>query len=326
MAKRVSPAVIGAFVVGSFAVLVTALVVVGAGQLFAKPRMFVCMFQGDLNGLKVGAPVKFRGVQIGSVAEIRLFLSPADGRLRPGVHRMTRLPVIIAIEPSLITSRGGSGAALKQSGFEDVLKSGLRAQLNVESLLTGLLYIDLDLHPNAPMDLVLEPGGPYREIPTVPTTLEAVQKEVTDALKRFKDIDFKALAASITDAADSIKGLTGSPALKATLDSLKEATANLNTTLISVRAAINNVNDHVDPLAASLEKNSAEVNATLVQTRATLADLQATLDPESPLAVHLNETLDQLTETTRSIGFLTDYLQRNPSSIVRGKYVPEKDR
>ena len=57
-----------------------------------------------------------------------------------------------------------------------------------------------------------------------------------------------------------------------------------------------------------------------------MVDLQSTLDPDSPLAVHLNETLDQLTETTRSIGDFTDYLQRNPSAVIRGKYVPEKDK
>ncbi|MGH7001245.1 MAG: MlaD family protein, partial [Stellaceae bacterium] len=64
MTKRISPAVIGAFIVGAAVVLIAAIMVVGSGQLFKKPLAFVCMFQGDLNGLKIGAPVKFRGVQI----------------------------------------------------------------------------------------------------------------------------------------------------------------------------------------------------------------------------------------------------------------------
>jgi len=325
MAKRVSPAVIGAFVVSSFAVLVAALVVVGSGRLFVKPLMFVCMFQGDLNGLKVGAPVKFRGVQIGSVAAIKLYLSPEEGRLRPGVSQLW-LPVIIEIDPSLVRSRGGTGAALKQAGFDDMIKRGARAQLNIESLLTGLLYVDLDIRPNAPLNLVLEPGGRYREIPTVPTTMEAVQKQATEALAKFEQIDFKALAVSITDAANSIRELTSSPQLKATLDSLKQTTANLNTTIISIRATIDNANGKIGPLVASLQKNSDAVNSTLTQTRTALVDLQSTLDPDSPLSVHLNETLDQLTETSRSIGAFTDYLQRNPSAVIRGKYVPEKDQ
>ncbi len=325
MAKRVSPAVIGAFVVSSFVVMVAAIVVIGSGRLFVKPLTFVCMFQGDLNGLKVGAPVKFRGVQIGSVTAIKLFLSPEEGRLRPGVTQMW-LPVIIDLDPALITRRGGTGAALEQTGFAEVIKRGARAQLNVESLLTGLLYIDLDIRPNTPLHLVLEPGGRYREIPTVPTTMEAVQKQATEALAKFEQIDFKGLAVSITDAANSIRELTSSPELKATLDSLKQTTANLNTTIIAIRATINNANAKIDPLVSSLQKNSQEVNSTLAQTRTALVDLQSVLDPDSPLAVHLNETLDQLTETSRSIGAFTDYLQQNPSSLIRGRYVPAKDQ
>ncbi|MGH7837200.1 MAG: hypothetical protein ACREQC_05155, partial [Candidatus Binataceae bacterium] len=268
---------------------------------------------------------KFRGVQIGSVAAIKLALSPDEGRLKPDTKGFW-LPVIIEIQRSQIVGRGGTGSALGQIGFEEMIGRGLRAKLDVESFLTGLLYINLDLHPNAPLNLVLEPGGRYREVPTVPTTMEAVQKQATDALAKFEQIDFKALVVSITEAADSIKGLTSSPDLKATLDALKGVTQNLNTTMVSMRNTINNANAHIDPLVASLQKNSAEVNATLAQTRTALVDLQAALDPDAPLAVHLNETLDQLAETSRSIGALTDYLQRNPSSLVRGKYIPDKDR
>jgi paraquat-inducible protein B len=61
-------------------------------------------------------------------------------------------------------------------------------------------------------------------------------------------------------------------------------------------------------------------------TRGALVSLQRTLDPGSPLAVHLNQTLDQLTETSRSIGEFTDYLERNPGALVRGRYVPDKDK
>jgi paraquat-inducible protein B len=61
-------------------------------------------------------------------------------------------------------------------------------------------------------------------------------------------------------------------------------------------------------------------------TREALLEVRSNLDPDSPLSVNLNAALDQLADTTRSIGELTDYLQRNPAALVRGKYVPEKDR
>jgi paraquat-inducible protein B len=131
MNKRVSPTVIGVFVVASFAILVVALIVVGSGKMFTKPVRFICMFPGNLNGLKIGAPVKVRGVQIGEVAAIRLRLDPSEGQMRPAVKEL-RLPVIIDLDKSMLKERGATGA-LNERGVEDWIKRGMRAQLQVES-------------------------------------------------------------------------------------------------------------------------------------------------------------------------------------------------
>lgn len=325
MNKRVSPAVIGAFVVASFAILVAALIVVGSGKIFTRPVRFICMFQGNLNGLKVGAPVKVRGVQIGTVAMIELRLLPSQGRMKPGVRGL-RMPVIIDVDRSQLLARGGTGAALGKAGFDEMVQMGMRAQLNTESLLTGLLYIDLDLHPNAPANYMLEPGGPYREVPTIQTNLEQLQDRLIHTLDQFQKIDFQALVVSITDAANSIKTLTGSPELKATLESLKGTVANLNQAVTSARTLLNNANAKVGPLIADIRESSDEANKTMKDTRAALVSLQQTLDPDAPLAVHLNRTLDSLDETSHSLGEFTDYLQRNPSVLIRGRYVPDKDK
>ena len=325
MSKRVSPTVIGAFVVASFAILVVALIVVGSGRIFTRPIRFICMFQGNLNGLKIGAPVKVRGVQIGTVAAIELRLLPSQGRILPTIRGL-RLPVIIDLDRSQLLARGGTGEALETAGFDKLIKEGFRAQLATESLLTGLLYIDLDVHPNTPLKFVLEPNGPIREIPTVQTDLEQLQERLTKALDKFEKIDFQALVVSITNAANSIKTLTGSPELKATLESLKGTVANLNQAITSARNILNNANSKIGPLVADLQQNSNEADKTMKDTRAALVNLQNTLDPDSPLAVHLNQTLDSLTETARSIGEFTDYLQRNPGALVRGRYVPDKGK
>jgi len=326
MGKRISPTAIGMFVVGSFALVIAAIVVVGSGSLFKKPLRYVCMFQGNVNGLRIGAPVKFKGVQIGTVEEIKLALSPSEGEVRPDLKEL-RLPVIIGIERSMITQRGGTGHALSQPGLEDLVARGMRAQLDTESLLTGLLFVDLDLHPNAPLDLALVTGsGSLREIPTVQTNLEQIQKQATDALAKLDRIDLNKMVASITNAADSINQLTGSTDLKDTLASLKLTVPNLNRTITSLRAALDNVNARVTPLVQSLQRSSDEANATMKDTREALLEVRSNLDPDSPLSVNLNAALDQLADTTRSIGELTDYLQRNPAALVRGKYVPEKDR
>ncbi len=326
MGKRISPTAIGMFVVGSFALVIAAIVVVGSGSLFKKPLRYVCMFQGNVNGLRIGAPVKFKGVQIGTVEEIKLALSPSEGEVRPDLKEL-RLPVIIGIERSMITQRGGTGHALSQPGLEDLVARGMRAQLDTESLLTGLLFVDLDLHPNAPLDLALVTGsGGLREIPTVQTNLEQIQKQATDALAKLDHIDLNKMVASITKAADSINQLTGSTDLKDALASLKLTVPNLNRTITSLRAALDNVNARITPLVESLQRSSDEANATMKYTREALLEVRSNLAPDSPLSVNLNAALDQLADTTRSIEELTDYLQRNPAALVRGKYVPEKDR
>jgi paraquat-inducible protein B len=326
MAKRVNPTVIGLFVVGSFTVLIAAMIVVGAGNLFRRPSRFICMFPGDLNGLKVGAPVKVRGVQIGTVEEIKLRLSPSEGRLVNDAGEF-RLPVIVELDQSQLIKQGGTGEAVQRAGFDNMIKRGVRAQLQTESILTGLLYVDLDIHRDAPLNLVIVPGsGPYREIPTVPTQLEAVQEKATKALAELEQIDFKAMAASITGAANSINQLASSPAIRTTLASLGETSEKFSHAAVSISAAVDKASNKIDPLVASLQRTSSETDATLKETRDTMLEVQSTLDPESPIAIRLNLALDQMTVTARSIGDLADYLRRNPSALVRGKYVSDKDR
>ena len=326
MSKRISPTAIGVFVVGSFALAIAAVIVVGSGNLFKRPVHFVCVFPGNVNGLRLGAPVKFRGVQIGTVEQIKLALAPGEGKLRPGINDL-ELPVIIGIDRDLLVQQGATGASLSPEGFESLVSRGLSAQLEAESLLTGLLYVDLDLRPNTQTSLSLVPGsGDMREIPTVPTTMEAFQEKATEAIAKLDKIDLSGLVNSITQAANSIKEVAGDPAIRRTLESLPQTVANLDKALTSIRTATDNLNQKINPAVASFVKSSEEANATMKDTRATLVQLQATLDSDSPLAVNINTALEELADTTRSVGELTNYLQRNPGSLVRGKYVPEKDR
>jgi len=323
MSKRFSPTAIGMFVVGSFALLVAAIVVVGSGRMFQKPIKFVCFFPGGVNGLKVGAPVKFRGVQVGEVASIRVMLGPGEGRMRPYIKEL-RLPVIVNIDGSQLRAMGGTGEALTETGFEAIVGRGLRAQLNVESLLTGLLYIDLDLHPNAPLILSLEPGtSPYREIPTVPTNFEQVQEEAEKALDRISRMDLEGMMKSISGAGNSINSLASSQELKQALTSTNETMTALRKTLGSMQVTLDKVNAKFDGLSGDLQRTSKEAAETIKETREMLVEVQASLDPNSPLWVNLNFALTEFADTAQSVSQLTDYLQQNPSALIRGRYVPE---
>jgi paraquat-inducible protein B len=326
MSKRFSPTAIGAFVVGSFALLIAAIVIVGAGRLFQKPVRFVCFFPGDVNGLKIGAPVKFRGVQIGQVASIRIVLGPNEGKMRINVKEF-RLPVIVDIDGSQLRAMGGTGTALTQAGFEDFIERGLRAQLEVESLLTGLLYVDLDLHPDRPPVLSLEPGSSrYREIPTIPTDFEHIQEEAEKALARISKIDFEALLASISGAGNSINSLAGSPELKQALISTNDSMTALKKTLGSMQVTLDKVNTRFDGLSTDLQQTSKEAAETMKETREMMVEVEASLDPGSPVWVNLNLALAQFTEMADSLSQLSDYLHQNPSALVRGRYVSDSSK
>jgi paraquat-inducible protein B len=325
MPRRFSSTAIGIFVMSGLALGVVALAVLGSGSLFRRSHKFICFFSGSLNGLKVGAAVKVRGVEIGSVSEIRLRPTPSEGRFKRNIEIINGLPVIIDIDESQLKSRGATGAALKPQELNNLIKRGLRAQLETESFLTGLLYIDLDLHPGAPVNLMLEPGsGDYPEIPTVPTNLQQVQETAMKALAKLNEVDFVKLTQSITDAGSAAANLLGSPDIKATLASLQSATRNLNTMISTVRGMVDNVDNRSGPALASLKKAADQANLTLVQISSTAQTLQAGLAPDAPLTYRLEMALENFSEASSAIRELTDYLQRNPSAIVRGKYMQEQ--
>jgi len=343
MAKRVSSAAIGGFVLASLALAIVAALVLGSGKLLRRPHYFICMFNGSLNGLKVGAAIKIRGVQIGTVKQISLNLHPGEGELRQISVSRRPMPVLIELDEREFRARGGKSMALGQEEIDKLVKAGLRAQLQMESLLTGLLYIDLDFHPNAPLNLYVEPGsGPYPEIPTIQTQLEEIQRDVAKAVAKIGTIDFNKLTDAITDAGlavkelagdpdlhqaiDSINRLVGDPSLKKAVDQLDQTLVSVNKAVIAVKNTVDKTGTKIDPLIASFEKSSVDLQAALVQARSSLASAQFLLSPGSPMVHKLDTTLNELADASRSINDLADYLQRNPSALIRGKYVSDNGR
>jgi paraquat-inducible protein B len=263
-------------------------------------------------------------VEIGSVSEIRLRPTPSEGQLKSSAEAINALPVIIDIDESQLKSRGATGAALKREELNNLIRRGLRAQLNTESFLTGLLYIDLDLYPGTPVRFMLEPGsGEYPEIPTVATDLQQVQETAMKALAKLNEVDFVKLTQSITDAGSAATNLLSSPDIKATLASLQTATRNLDTTISTIRGMVQNVNNRSGPVLASLKNAADKASVTLGQISSTAQTLQAGLAPDAPLTYRLEVALENFSEASSAIRELTDYLQRNPSAIVRGRYVQE---
>ena len=150
MGKKISPAVIGGFVVASLAILIVALIVVGAGKMFRRPTRFICMFTGDLNGLKIGAPVKVRGVQVGEASAIRLRLDPSEGELRTGFNGF-RLPVIIDLDQTMLSRVLNDADAQIGPLVTDLRETSDETDKTLKGVQAALTKLQQGLDPNAPL-------------------------------------------------------------------------------------------------------------------------------------------------------------------------------
>jgi phospholipid/cholesterol/gamma-HCH transport system substrate-binding protein len=325
MGKRISPTLVGAFVLGGLALAIATVVVLGSGRFFKKQHLFALYFSSDVNGLKVGAPVKFRGVFIGSVTAILLNIgTPSQSQKAQNAAEEYRIPVIIDLETRrLIRHRAGANFD-NPARIEAAVKKGLRAQLNVESLLTGLLYVDLDFHPNTPAKYYMGADSPYPEIPTVPTKLEQVQTTLSKTLAQFEKINFEQLITSLTRTANAVTELANSPRLQTAVDSLNLAARNMAEASASVNRLAASLDREVAPMSKDLRLTAEQTRIALKQAQETLAAVQTTLGPDSPLNYELAQTLEQTSSAARSLRELSDYLRRNPSSVVRGRYQAEQ--
>lgn len=255
MGKKLSPTLVGGFVVGALALVVVGIITFGSVRLFSKTFEFVLYFDSSVNGLNIGAPVKVRGVEIGTVTNILLTLDrekikkeAAESGVRQAMQRWNpRIPVIIEIDAEKLTSRGATGLALTDpAAFDAVIERGLRGQLQTESLVTGVLYINLDFHPGSSVNLVQASGSGYKEIPTVPTTFEAVQAEVMKIIGNLKEIKIKQLIDSATETVEGLKRVINSPEVKAVIRSLNKAVKDVDKLVQNIDSQVTPVSDNIN--------------------------------------------------------------------------------
>jgi paraquat-inducible protein B len=329
MSQKISPTLIGAFVVGALAVLIIAVIAFGSGRLFRQTRDFVLYFDTSVNGLRIGAPVKFKGVEIGSVKDIRLQLEKSA--------QVNKIPVIVEIDLEKLTSRGASGVVAKDvtSFHEAIIKMGLRGQLLMESLVTGLLYVGLDFFPDTPVRFVQQPGGHYQypEIPTTPTTLEQAQDAVTRIINKLEEIDFKGVTQSLTETFDGVNQLVNSPDLKASLRALKQTMPKVDEALQSVRNLTTTMDSSVTALAGNLEQTSdaareamqqaaiaiKQTDGALKAAEVAIINVNGVMDQDSPTFYEFRKAMREVSAAARSLRLLSGYIERNPRALIFGK-------
>ena len=327
MKTRISPTLIGVFVIGAVAVLVVAVVGLGSGTWFRKTYEFVLHFQGSVNGLNVGAPVKYKGVEIGSVTDILLQLEQVE---------VDRIPVIIELDAKKISARGVS---LEPGQFRSIIDRGLRGQLRMESFVTGVLYVALDQFPGSPPNFVQPPDSRYQEIPTVPTELEEVQDQVRNVFAKLAKLDLNAVLTAAIHAFEGMDRLTNSPALNASLRSLEQTMPKFDQAVVNIRQLAVTLDKNASDLSTDLQQTSAatrtalaeietavkQAGITMKEAEATMITARAAIDPDSPFAYELTRSLREISGAARSLRLLAGYLERNPRALVFGKPETSKD-
>jgi paraquat-inducible protein B len=353
MSKQANKTAIGAFVLVALALGVAAIIIFGSGKFFVKTSEYVAYFQGSVKGLNVGAPVVFRGVKIGQVTKIMIY---ADQR----THSF-EIPVFMEIDPESFKALG-SAVESREQYIQDLINKGLRAQLQMQSIVTGQLMIGIDLYPGTPVRLIgsqiVKPPKGVIEIPTIQTPLQVIEKtleelpigEIINSInKSLQGIERIVASGDVTKSLGYFKeSMGGFRSLAQHLDEkIPLLSADLSQTLKDVQNLIENLNSQVGPLANSFKSTSdsagntikdvgrlaeningqvktlaGDLAKTIQKSQETLASVNGAIGEGSPLRIQVETAVAELSQAARSIRVLADYLQRNPDALLRGK--PQK--
>src|ERR1051325_3053280 len=176
MKTKFNPGVIGAFVIGGFALLVIALLSFGGVSFFTKPQRFVVYFDESIHGLDKGSPVKLRGVRIGRVTSLNIRY---DEKTNKSV-----VAVVCEFSQNIVTDpKGGEFDVSSRAQLQMLVDKGLHAQLGVLGLATGLLFVELDFFDPKEYPVTNPIAEPrYVLVPAVPSAITEIQNSVTDIL------------------------------------------------------------------------------------------------------------------------------------------------
>ena len=331
MSRKANPALIGIFVLGSIILAIAAIVFFGSMKFFTESEDFIVYFDEAVSGLDVGAAVKFRGVPIGSVKEIFIRYNQDE--------ESDHIPVIIKLDLTLLNSSLGVDVDIRdEEVFFAIINQGYRAQLVMESFITGLLYIEIDIDEDAGRPKWIQEEVIYKEFPSKPSLtaalgqtaqevfamigaldIQTINNELVGVLSKanqgLDEIEFARINDSLIGAADAATKLIQSEKITATLD-------NLNQALKEYEKLASDVRGKIDPVLAKADLTNVEIQKTLQKVRDASAQIELALSPESSLRYELENTLSELAELAESIRLLAEFLERNPRALLTGKELP----
>jgi paraquat-inducible protein B len=252
-------------------------------------------------------------VNIGTVTDIQLVVGEEDTDIR--------IPVIIEIDNTkFISSQTGKPRMDEDNSIDDLVRAGMRAQLQLQSLLTGQLFIQIDFYPGTEARLVSsgKRSVTYEEIPTIPTPIERIGKLL-------EGMPLDQVMEHIISAIEGIDRLVST-------GDLQQSIAALRATLDDFRALVNNLDRHVDPLASRVNLTLDDVRNTLQKAAGTLDDVRGTLQRtdttlqsadnllnDEQLLTALDGALNGITSAAYAIRILAETINNQPESLLKGR-------
>jgi paraquat-inducible protein B len=328
MSVRANPTAIGLFMLGALGLAILGVATLASRAWFGDRPTFISYFQESVNGLERGAAVKFQGVPVGTVSELLIQIDQMD--------KTFLVPVEYEIDLTRLTTEIGEFLQLDdEEVLERQIADGLRAQLQMESLVTGILYIELTYRPEASPPVRRSIVATHPEIPTTPSLLAAFGTEagslVADVLQilfrvneMLEEVDMQGLNTAVVASAQAVERLVGSPELQAAINEVPGMAEQLSRTLTEFEELGDRLGDAIGPLQTGMEETLTETTLTLQAARTTIEGAQGILSTDSGIGYEMEQTLISLREATDALRVLVITLERNPDMLIRGTNPPRR--
>ena len=314
MSKQANPTLIGIFVAGAIGLIVAGILIISGGKLLLTDKTnYVLYFKGSVKGLNIGSPVSFRGVNIGTVTDIQLVVNEEKSDIR--------IPVFIEIDNTkFIRPKAGKSLIGDDGSIAGLVDAGLRAQLQLQSLLTGQLFIQIDFLPNTPANLLEYNKSRWalQEIPTIQSPIEIIGKLLEDIpIDKVKEHILAGLEGfdKLVNSEELHQSIT---ALHVALDEFRQLVANLDR---QVEPVASNVNLTLNDARKALQKAGTAlegVSDTMKQADTTLQSADALFSDEQILTA-LDKALNEIASAAYAVRILAEAINNQPESLIRGR-------
>ncbi len=249
-------------------------------------------FFDSVRGLSIGAPVEFRGFQLGSVTDIELISDFENLKF----STMVRISII---QHNIVPLEEGETEL--EERLDHFVRGGLRAQLKTGNLLSGQLFIDLEYFEDAPTTGIKKYND-LAVLPSLPASSQTLMNDLGKFMKKLSDLPLDDISVELKKTMVGIDKLVSSPELHKVIESLNRIITDLDTT-------IEMINTGTIP----------QVNTTLTEVETLVKDMDNWVSADSVLYDDLRNSLKALSEAARSITDLTDMLSRHPEALIQGK-------